>query len=212
MITENKYTFIIIDDHPLIRDGVINFIKAQRKFECIGEFENTRAVINSNFSGKPDIIILDLNLGNIDGEKMFPFLKQKFPASKIIAYTQYEGREKELEKIGFDGYMVKSEKESLIDVMLTVLEGKKYFKSSNNSSIYHSEKFNEMDDFLKMKELTPRETEIAKYLMQGFSNREIAERIIISESTVETHRKHIKEKLGAKSRREFYDMLKKYLE
>ena len=67
-----------------------------------------------------------------------------------------------------------------------------------------------MDAFLKIKQLTPREIEVAKYIMQDFSNREIGEKMFISETTVETHRKHIKEKLKAKNKRELYAMLRTY--
>lgn len=211
MTTDRKYKFIVIDDHPFIRDGVINFIKADGRFEFIGEFGDTRSLINAIFDGWPDVIILDLNLPGIDGEKSCPLLKQKFPGCKIVAFTHYEGRGKELEKIGFDGYIVKSEKDSLIEVLLKVLEGEKYFKSSDNNSSRDLEKFDRLDSFLKVKKLTVREIEVAGYLVQDFSNREISEKMIISESTVETHRKHIKEKLGVKSKREFNAVLKNYL-
>lgn len=211
MNTERRYKFIVIDDHPFLRDGIINFIKAHKEFEFIGEFGDTRSVINSGFSDKPDVIILDLNLPGLDGEKSCGLLKQKFSGCKIIAFTLYEGRDKELEKLGFDGYIVKSEKDSLIEALTSVLNGTKYFKHETKTAVHSSQKFNALDDFLKIKDLTPREVEIAKHLLDDFSNREIGEKLTISESTVETHRKHIKEKLGAKSKRELHTILKKYL-
>lgn len=209
MISDKKYKFIIIDDHPLIRDGIIHFIKAHENFEFAGEFSDVREVLNSSPATIPDVIILDLNLGGVDGSKYCPMLKQRFSQCKIVAFTHYEGREKELQDLGFDGYLVKSEKESLIEALLTVLQGNKYFKVIDAAAKYSSE-HQEMDSFLKMKQLTAREIEIAKYIIQGYSNKEIGQKIYISESTVETHRKHIKEKLKPKNNQEFYSMLRNY--
>lgn len=210
MTTDKKYQFIIIDDHPFIRDGIINFINADNRFEAIGEFADTRSVLNSTFSGRPDVIILDLNLPGMDGERSFPLLKNKFPGCKIVAFTQYEGRDKELSRLGFDGYIVKSEKDSLLEALTSVLNGLKYFRNDEKDNARKSLIADERDNFLKVKLLTKREIEVAKYIMQDFSNKEIGDKIFISESTVETHRKHIKEKLKAKNRRELSAILKGY--
>ncbi|SFP82885.1 LuxR C-terminal-related transcriptional regulator [Parafilimonas terrae] len=212
MTTEEKYKFIVIDDHPFTRDGIIGYVTAHEEFEFIGEFGDTRSVINSTFAGRPDIIILDLNLPGIDGAKSCGLLKQKFQKCKVVAFTQYEGMEKELEKLGFDGYIIKSEKDSLVPVLLAVLNGEKYFKTSAKKNVHTSEKLNKLDDYLKFKELTSREIEVAELLAEGFSNRETGEKLTISESTVETHRKHILEKLGVKSKSELFALLKKHLE
>ncbi len=210
MTTEKKYQFIIIDDHPFIRDGIINFISADDRFEAIGEFADTRSVLNSSFNGRPDVIILDLNLPGMDGERSYPLLKNKFPACKIVAFTQYEGRDKELSRLGFDGYIVKSEKDSLLEALISVLNGFKYFKNDDKNNADKFVLSEEMDNFLRVKQLTKRELEIARYMMQDFSNKEIGEKIFISESTVETHRKHIKEKLKAKNKRELHAILRGY--
>lgn len=210
MIIDRKYKFIIIDDHPFIRDGIRNYISAHDSFEFIGEFSETRSVINSTFPGKPDIIILDLNLPGIDGEKSCELLKRKFPDCKVVAFTQYTGRGKELNKLGFDGYLQKSETDSLIEALLSVMKGEKYFKNDDKASAHEAVTSDKEDAFLKIKQLTPRELEVAKYIVQDFSNRGIGERIFISESTVETHRKHIKEKLKIKNKHELYTVLRSY--
>ncbi|MBE7169762.1 MAG: response regulator transcription factor [Williamsia sp.] len=209
MTTEQTYKFIIIDDHPLIRDGIRSYIDAHDDFEFIGEFHDTRSVLNAHFRQNPDVIILDLSLPGMDGERALPLLKRKYPGCKIVAFTQHEAREKELRKIGFDGYVTKNERDQLVVALHSVLEGKPYFTSGQPNAVQPAADPEKMDAYLKLKQLTPRETEVAKYMKEDFSNREIAEKIFISESTVETHRKHIKEKLGVKSRRELAALLRK---
>lgn len=208
MTTECRYKFIIIDDHPLIRDGIKSYVVAHNEFEFIGEFQDTRSVLNADFRQNPDVIILDLSLPGIDGERSLPLLKRKYPACKVVAFTQHEAREKELKKIGFDGYVTKNQRDQLVVALHMVLEGKPYFKSSAANTAQPPADPEKMDAYLKLKQLTPRETEVARYMKEEFSNREIAEKIFISESTVETHRKHVKEKLGVKSRRELAALLR----
>ena len=207
MTTEPPYKFIVIDDHPLIRDGIKSYVIAHKGFEFIGEFHDTRSLLNADFRDNPDVIILDLSLPGIDGEKSLPLLKRKYPDCKVVAFTQHEAREKELKKIGFDGYVTKNERDQLVVALHTVLQGKPYFKTGVATVQVPAEP-EKMDVYLKFKQLTPRETEVARYMKEDFSNREIAEKIFISESTVETHRKHVKEKLGVKSRRELAAILR----
>lgn len=210
MTTNGKHTFIIIDDHPLIRDGIKSCVAALDDFEFMGEFKDTRTVLNSTFNGIPKIIILDLSLPGMDGERSMPLLRKKFPQCRIVAFTQHEGKEKELKKIGFDGYAVKNERESLTEALLAVARGEQYFKSNHKIPLIVPAGAAPTDAYTKMKQLTRRETEVGRYIIQDFSNKEIADKIGVSESTVETHRKHIKEKLGLNSKRELYAMLRTY--
>src|SRR5206468_4047103 len=111
---------------------------------------------------------------------------------------------------GFDGYMIKSEKDSLIDALLDVLKGKKYFPKTDKEIPDDSIFSKASGSWSRIRQLTPREIEIAKLIVQDYSNREIGEKLFIAEGTVETHRKHIKEKLKYKNRRDLEDMLGEY--
>lgn len=207
MTSDKMYKFMVIDDHPFIRDGIINFIMAHGCFELAGDFNDTREALNATLAKIPDVIILDLNLGGKDGGKACKALKERFTKCKIIAFTQYEGREKELMALGFDGYVIKSERDTLIDAVNAVLKGDKYYSLKNKIPATTFFQDDQPDAFLKIKQLTTREIEVAKYIKQDFSNREISERMHISEDTVKTHRKHIKKKLQAKTKHALYAIL-----
>ena len=201
---------MIIDDHPIILSGVKTFLSSDNRFEFIGEFTDTRTALNAPFNGTPDLIILDLAMPKIDGERSLAMLKRKFPNCKFLAFTQYENRAKTLKELGFDGYFVKTALDSLNDALLSILNGENYFKNPEKSSVGIQEESINTDDYTNFKKLTSREIEVANLMVQNFSNREIGNMMHISETTVETHRKHIKEKMQAKTKSELFAMLRNF--
>ena len=209
MTTDHPYRFMLIDDHPLIMEGIKNFLLTHDRAECMGEFTELRAALNSSYPGKPNVILLDLSLrlGDISGEAALPLLKKKFPEVKIIAFTQHKDQGKRLAEKGFDGYLTKEERELLIEAIHTVLNGGKYFKNIKKSGQPGSEAA-ATDAYSRVRSLTRRELEVAQYLAQAYSSREISKRIFISEATVDTHRKHIREKMDVRSKHEFYAILR----
>jgi DNA-binding NarL/FixJ family response regulator len=207
MSTRN-YRYIIIDDHPTIIEGVKYILSAEDDFRFVAAFTSTRAALNTNFTESPDVIILDLNMPDLDGEKSYPLLKSKFPSCKILAFTQFSTRSRELRKLGFDGYVTKTDgSDILIHALRSVLNGSNYFSESNKGYVSSRE---ETDPFLTIKLLTRRELEISFLVVEGYTNKEIGMRIHIAESTVETYRKRIKAKLKVKSSGEMYLLLKDY--
>jgi len=199
MNIEQKYRYIIVDDHAFFRDGVNNFLAAHSRFELVGEFSETRSIVNSGDNLYPDFILLDLNIPGLDGRASCEILKKKYPNCKIIALTQYQDMHKILKDLHFDGYVEKQCSDILIEAIDTVLSGRNFFqkKSGKKSHIPTIEKNN--DEFLKTIQLSTREIEIIKLVMDGFSNPEIAGKLFISEFTVKTHRKNIYHKTGVNS-------------
>lgn len=199
MTTHGNFKIMIIDDHPAIISGVKALLALDSRFIVVGEFLETRSIINWNGSS-PDLVILDLGLRGLNGEQSLPVLKRKFPNCKVVAYTQIPGRSKRLKELGFDGYVQKADVEPLTDVLLAVLNGEKYFSQDDKQDPTNASLTNEI--------LSKRERSVARRMLRFFSSKQIGEELSIAEVTVETHRKHIKQKLGAKSKSELFDMLK----
>lgn len=210
MNTDNNIRYIVIDDHPDIRDGIQFYISNNAAFEWLQGFDNIRSALTEKVPGKVDVIILDLNLKNVDALRFVPELKRRFADCKIIAYTQYDGRHREVKAAGIDGYLDKSERHKLIEAMQTVMDGRSYFKDPpglvlavNQPGLFEDK----MQGFAK---LTQRQKQVAELVHHNFSNKSIGLILYTAESTVETHRKAIKQRLGVSSNQEFRTLLQNF--
>lgn len=202
--------YVIIDDHPDIRDGVKYFIDRHSNFQLAGEFDNIRTALNEKPPVLPNVLILDLNLEGTDALKYVPQLKQRFPGCGIIAYTQYPCTRKELETAGVQGYLDKRDRNQLIDAIQAVAAGGSYFKTGKSAAPAEDNVY--ADVYEKFKKLTRRQLEVAELIHHHITNRSIGRRLFISQVTVETHRKTIKKILNASSREDFHNMLRIYFD
>lgn len=202
-------SYIIIDDHPFIRDGVNSFIQKNSGYTLIAEFDNIRAALNEPLPAIPDVLLLDLNLNGVDALKMVPQLRRRFPASRMIAFTQYDCTPKELEAAGMHGYVQKTERGDLIEAIATVVSGSFYFKTTTPVSLENSLL---PDTYEILKRLTKRQLEVAELIHHHYTNKKMGQILFTSEATIETHRKAIKQKLGAKTKEEFYALLRAYFD
>lgn len=211
MHSDTTYTYIIIDDHPLIRDGIRNMVSSGKLFTLLGEFDDIRPAITERWSTLPDIIILDLSLKSSDGLKSVPELKERFPKARIMIYTYHAVPQKQLDEANVDGYLLKTERDELTEAMVTIMNGGKYFKfpqkkyTGEVSSRYAGviEKFSKLSD---------RELEIAWYMHRHVTTKDIAEKLFLAGYTIDTHRKNVRQKLAAGSTRELHDLFHIYFD
>jgi DNA-binding NarL/FixJ family response regulator len=200
MNIEYKYGFIIIDDHPIFRDGVKKLLADCEQYVLIEEFSETGPLLNAKDKLFPDFILLDLKIRGQEGWTSCLQLKKKFPDCKVIALTQYTGIQEELAKLQFDGYVVKEDSPSnLLIAIETVLQGKTYFPVLQENDD-KKQTDNQPDDHLRVKHLniTQREIEIIRLVIRGLSNPEIANQLYLSELTIKTHRKNFYSKAGVR--------------
>jgi DNA-binding NarL/FixJ family response regulator len=210
MTSDVKYKLILVDDHPFFRDGVRVHLQSDSRFEIIGEFSETRQLLNSERNLRPDLIVLDINLPGMDGIVSCELLKKKYQHCKILALTQYANLDAELMKAPFDGYVVKDKSDVLIEAIHCVLGGKKYFQDSRPKYPTENTITDNKDMFLKIKKLTTREIEVMQYVARDYSNKEISNLLFLSEETIKTHRKHFIQKTGVKKRSEIERLLNEY--
>lgn len=184
---------LICEDHQIVIDGLLSLFKTQSSFKIIGYITNGENVIPTIKLNKPDILLLDLNLPNKNGLEILKEVKLYDPEVKVIILTMYNKNSivKKVKSFNGDGFLLKNcSSEDLFKAIDSVLEKNAFYigKGVNNSGV-------EDDGFLKKINITRREKEIIKELIEGKNVPQIAEKLFISAYTVETHKKNIFKKL-----------------
>ena len=194
MNEQAKIRVLSIDDHPLVREGVAALINDQPDMKIVGQASRGGDGIKLFRELQPDIALMDVRLPDMSGIDAMITIRSEFPAARIVIVTSSEGdveMQRALEA-GARGYMLKSMPPAeLLDAIRKVHAGKKAIPPEIAAHLA-----NHLSD----EALTGREVEILQQVAEGNRNRDIAERLFISEGTVKVHIKHIMEKLGANDR------------
>ncbi len=184
---------ILVDDHPIVRKGIVNLIANEPLFEIIADFDNGDFLLRHSLSSIPDVAVLDLSLPGMDGFSVAEKLRRRYPACKLVAYTAATSVLRRLQEAGFDAYVDKTEDPSqLIEAIRLVCEGRKRFPDEQRRIV--SDNGSARPEFL-----TSREIEIIKLIAKGHTNKEISRQLFISDLTVKTHRRNINQKTGSKN-------------
>ncbi len=195
-----KARILIVDDHPMVRDGLNHLISRQSDLACCGEAGTAAEAQAAVARLKPDLIILDLRLKGSDGLELIKSFTAQSPATRILILSQYESRlyvERAL-RAGALGYVVKEQAaDQILKAIRAVLAGEVYLTRAMTALLLH--KFVGADQAAAhagLEQLTDRELHVLQLLGAGLSTREIAAEVHLSFKTVETHRENIKRKLG----------------
>lgn len=188
---------VIIDDHPIFLSGLVNVLSSDNGIQIVGQSNNLNSGINIVISEKPELIIIDLVLGKENGLDMIARLKHLNINCKFIVLTctpdlnQFK-RATELE---VDGYLLKDIlPEELISVIKTIEKGRKYFDPELVQMMLNRNTHSPLDI------LTFREKQVLTYLSRGLKNKEIGEKLFVTEHTVKKHVGQILEKLDLTDR------------
>lgn len=183
-----------IDDHPLVREGLAALINDQADMRVVGQGSTGHEAIQLFREHQPDVALMDVRLPDMSGIDAMITIRGEFPEARIIMVTSSEG-DVEMQRAlagGARGFMLKSmPPKDLIEAIRKVHAGKKAIPTEIASRLV-----NHMSD----EAITPREVEILQQIAEGNRNRDIAQRLFISEGTVKVHIQHIMEKLGANDR------------
>ncbi len=194
---------LIADDHAIVRAGLRALLLEDGAFELVGEAAGGFEAIELIEKTIPDVLILDLSMPDLDGISVTRKIKPQFPNLKILILTLHEDEAllREAIKAGAAGYILKRAAESeLISAIRVILRGDLYVDPSMVRSLLEVSTRNLEKQTTSMETLTPRETEILKLIIEGYTNRQIGEELNISFRTVEGHRANISDKLGLHSR------------
>lgn len=194
MTDQPRIRILCVDDHPLLREGISTLINSQRDMQLVGEATNGHEAIQQFRKLRPDVTLMDLRLPDMCGTDATIAIRTEFPEAHIIVLTTLEG-DVEIQRAleaGARGYVLKSmPPKELVEVIRQVQAGKKRIPSQVAA---------QLAEHLSDEALTAREVEVLRKVAEGNRNRDIADRLFITEETVKVHIKHIMEKLGASDR------------
>jgi two-component system response regulator NreC len=196
---------VIADDHAIVRAGLRALIHDAIGLDLVGEAAGGYEAIELVENNQPDVLVLDISMPDLDGISVTRMLKPNSPDLSILILTLHEDEAllKEAIKAGASGYILKRAAESeLISAIQVILRGDMYVDTSMLRLLLGDSKPASPQNTTPAEILTPRETEILKLIVEGYTNRQIGEHLNISIRTVEGHRANISDKLGLHSRLE----------
>jgi len=194
---------LIADDHVLIRHGIKKIIQNDSRFEVIGEVSDGKELLSFLETQRADIVILDITMPGISGMEAISLVKQRHPWTKILMLTMHKNKQYFYNAMsaGADGYLLKDDSDKeLILALEKVQSGKSYI------SPYMTEDF--ADDVISMyrnekktpfQELTKREKEILQLVVKGYTSKKMAEKLNLSQRTVDHHRSNLLRKFNRKN-------------
>ena len=196
-------TILIIDDHPLVCDGISTMVKDVDYLQIAGACKSGKEALQFILTmPAPDIILLDISLPDMNGLELCTLIRQHNKTTKIIGLTSANetGLITQLLTRGGNGYLLKNmEREELITAVSEVLNGKTYLSRAANEKLL--EQFHSVNDAVeKAPVLTRREKEILEFLSKGLMYKEIAAQLYLSPETVRKHVYHVYEKLHVNNR------------
>jgi DNA-binding NarL/FixJ family response regulator len=201
----NEKTTLIVDDHPLFREGVKTLIERTPHFTVVGEAGNGEEALALAKALKPDVVLLDLSLPDQSGVEVTRQIRTFLPDTRIIIVSMHSRVEfiTKAFQAGATGYVVKeSATEKLIECLKAVSNGEYFLDASLSQKVVSklvksSARASDLDS--RYQSLTRREQEVLRLVVEGLSAKEIGERLFISPKTVENHRTNIMNKLDIHS-------------
>lgn len=195
-----KARILIVDDHPIVRQGLVQMLGHEPDMEACGEAESAAEALKAIAAAAPDAAIVDLSLKDSSGLELLKDIRVRYPRLPVLVLSVYDESmyaERAL-RAGARGYMMKEEAaEKVVTAIRRILAGQIYLSEAMASRLLHVLVDGRPAAGLSPAErLSDRELEVFQLIGQGFGNTEIARRLHLSPKTVETYRGHIKEKLN----------------
>lgn len=200
----SKSKILIADDHAMIRDGIKSLLSRDKELTVVGEAVNGHEAVKKFSELKPDLLILDISMPDLNGMDVARKIVQHDSQARIIVLSMYDDEDyiNQCVESGVKGYVVKNEtSDELAHAVKTVLGGQTYFSRQVQKVIFN--KYTNSVGRKKEKEtdvkLTSREIEIVRLISDGMTSHQIADKLFISPRTVETHRANLMKKTNSKN-------------
>ena len=200
--TVRRAKVLVVDDHPLLREGVVQLINRQPDLICCGEADTLLATTSAIEIHGAEVVLLDLRLGSGDTLEWIKTARTGFPQVSILVLSQHDEAlyaERAL-RAGASGYVMKQEaSQDVVHAIRTVLAGELYVSRKMTPLILRKLLKTDAAKDGTLAELSNREMQVFQLLGSGLGSRQIAEQLDLSIKTIETHRENIKRKIGLKN-------------
>jgi two-component system response regulator NreC len=202
-----KIRILLSDDHTILRTGLRMLIGAAGDLEVIGEAQDGEEAVALTERLAPDVVLMDISMPKMDGIKATAEIKRRMPGVKVLMLTMHENDEYLFRTIqaGGSGYVLKkAADDEVLDAIRHVAAGGAFLRPAVTTKLVQDylERVNKGEESDSYGKLTEREREILRLIAEGHTNAQIAQMLVISVRTVESHRAHIMEKLGIQTRAE----------
>jgi DNA-binding NarL/FixJ family response regulator len=193
----SKIRVLIADDHGVVAEGLKHLVDAQPDMAVIACVEDGREAVRMAGETRPDVVVMDLSMPELNGAEATRSIMQRDPKCRVIVLSMYAEREyvRRALKAGAVGYVVKrSAAKELVDAIRATHAGQRYLSSRVADVVLEDSAADGKDD--RLAKLSAREREVLQLIAEGRTGAEIAERLTLSQKTVETYRARLIEKLG----------------
>ena len=188
----------IVDDHPVVIEGIHSLLMNEKDIAWVGQAMNAASCLGFFVNNTADVVLMDISMPGMDGVELCALMKVKYPGIFILGLSTFNQGIyiKKMMENGASGYILKnSSKEELIRAIHIVHEGGIYFSGEASQALAEYQRSFKTD----LPVLTPREKEILELIAEGYTNPQIAEKIFLSQFTVDSHRKNLLAKMNVKN-------------
>jgi len=201
-----KNRVLVVDDHPIVRQGLSLLINREADLMVCGEAEDARMAMQAIITARPDILVVDISLNGPDGLDLLKDVRTRYPELPVLILSMHDESiyaERAL-RAGAQGYIMKQEASEKVLVALRRILNNEIYVSERIANRMLQRYIGSPSDgrASSISDLTDRELEVFRLIGEGHSTRQIAEQLHISVKTVESYQAHIKEKLSLRSARE----------
>jgi DNA-binding NarL/FixJ family response regulator len=203
---EDKSKILVVDDHPMIREGLVRLVDDEQDLAICGQADDAPEALKAISETKPDVVVVDISLKNSSGIELMKSIKAQYPKLPVLILSMHNEAlyaERAL-RAGAMGYIMKQEaSEKLLAAIRLVLVGQIYVSDKVSKRLIRKLARGKADMTASpIDSLSDRELEVFHLIGQGYGTSQIAEKLYLSIKTIETYRTHIKEKLNLTNSRE----------